>query len=434
MSLLQQLDALKSAYGVPKAAAQAEALLTKAQTARFRSVDEIVHLHESLLFLRAYPHNPNVLKLADTALANFGQRIDGRGDLAEFEYPEISGIAGTGLATNFSYPFASSLAFRHKDCVQVDWTQYTQPLRLAWSIAKLVPADMVSAAREDWAIAPHADWQQWYQKSGLTLERLIRNVTPEVYDLFELPIRWSLTDARSSRTHLRLARGVPRSKPFYHAKPLLSRKDVSLESAFAEPAIQASLLPHDVAQKVLDTIIDASAIRYRELYGFTYPDVDRMFHADLGRGVDFFFFGPPEEWRLPSREYCAGMYFKNGVPMGYVEVMWQNGRMEVGFNLYFTFRQGETAWLYTRLLKIFRERFEVDTFFIDPYQIGHENEEAIESGAFWFYYKLGFRPASPEIAKLAAREAGKVAAIAGYRTPPKTLRKLAVAPVEYRVE
>ena len=129
------------------------------------------------------------------------------------------------------------------------------------------------------------------------------------------------------------------------------------------------------------------------------------------------------------------MYFKNGVPIGYVEVLWTRRgkriRMEVGFNLYYTFRQGETAWLYARLLKLFRERFCVTSFVIDPYQLGHENEEAIESGSFWFYYKLGFRPESPEVARLAEREQQRIATRPGYRTRPAMLRRLATAPMVY---
>ncbi len=100
------------------------------------------------------------------------------------------------------------------------------------------------------------------------------------------------------------------------------------------------------------------------------------------------------------RAYHAGMMFKNGVPVGYVECLSLFERMEVGFNLYYTFREGETAWLYARLLRLFRQYAGVTCFSIDPYQIGHENEEAIESGAFWFYRKLGFRPVEPEIARL----------------------------------
>jgi len=130
------------------------------------------------------------------------------------------------------------------------------------------------------------------------------------------------------------------------------------------------------------------------------------------------------------------MYFKNGVPIGYVEVLWprepKGGRMEVGFNLYYTFRQGETAWLYARLLKLYRERYRVTSFLVDPYQLGYENEEAIESGSFWFYYKLGFRPESPEAARLAERELQKIARSPTYRTRPATLRKLAASPIVFQ--
>jgi hypothetical protein len=196
------------------------------------------------------------------------------------------------------------------------------------------------------------------------------------------------------------------------------------------------------ARRVLGVIVDASAVRYRELYGFEYPDEAHVFHAALGRGMDLFFFGVPRRWRLPHREYCAGMYFKNGVPIGYVEVLWAPGAstrtdpkrlMEVGFNLYYTFRQGETAWLYARLLKLFHQQFGVAAFTIDPYQLGHENDEAIESGAFWFYARLGFRSRSKRIRELADRQQRRIAADPAYRTPPRILRKLAAAPMIYHV-
>lgn len=422
VSLLESLAKIRGQFG-PESAREAERLLELAKGAEIDDPERLIELHEVLLYLRAYPQSEQVLQLADELLFDFARRVNGK-DREAFEYPEVSGIAGTGLTTNFAYPFARSLAERHTHRVNIDWNQYQHAGRLAGIIAKKVPA-----AREDWAIAPHADWREWYEKSGGRLDWLIDGTPAEIFDLLELLIRWEIGDSHASRSRARL----PKKKIFYHKEPLLSRKSVSLEREFAAPAIPVRTLTAKEVAKILPVIIDASAVRYRELYGFLYPDTKRVYHADLGRGVDFYFFGVTKKFKLPSREYCAGMYFKNGVPIGYVEVMWREKKMEVGFNLYYTFRQGETAWLYAKLLKIFRQRFRVNTFFIDPYQIGHENEEAIESGAFWFYHKLGFRSESNEIEALAAKEEKKIAADPSYRTPARILRKLAAKPVAYTV-
>jgi hypothetical protein len=424
MSLLTRLEACKGKFGLD-AAREVLALLNRIERTRFRDPQELIQLHETVMFLRAYPQSAQVFQCADRILFSFGERLRGL-PREDFEYSEISGIAGTGLATNFSYPFAKSLSARHANRVSIDWEQYQHAERLGPILARLIPESF-----EDWAVAPYPDWRRWYEKAGGTPSWLLRGVTPEVYDLLELPIRWEFGDSAASRSRARL----PRKKIFYHDGPFLARKDVSMEAEFEAPKIAVERLPRDAAQRIIDVIIDASAVRYRELYGFLYPDAANVFHADLGRGMDFYFFGVARKWRLPKRDYSCGMYFKNGVPIGYVEVLWPRGskgrRMEVGFNLYYTFRQGETAWLYARLLKLYRERYRVMSFLVDPYQLGHDNEEAIESGSFWFYYKLGFRPESPEAARLAERELRLIAADATYRTRPSTLRKLAASPVIY---
>lgn len=415
MSLVARLGEYKGRFGA-QAAREVEALLKRIQGARFRDPQELIELHETTLYLRAYPQNARVLKLADAILSSFGERLRGI-DREPFEYADVSGISRTGLSTDFSYPFAKSLAERHGNNIRIDWDKYEHPGRLGPVLARLIPE-----AFEDWAIAPHPDWRRWYEEAGGSLPWLMAGVTPEVYDLLELPLRWEVGDTNASRSRAR----IPRRDVFYHEGPLLTRKDVSIEAGFDAPKIRATRLSRQRAQELLDGIVDASAVRYRELYGFLYPDTSGVYHADLGRGVDFYFFGVPRKWRL-RRNYHCGMYFKNGVPIGYVEMLAAGGRMEVGFNLYYTFRQGETAWLYARLMKLFHERYRVTTFVIDPYQLGHENDEAIESGAFWFYYKLGFRPESENAAKLAERQARKIAAQPGYRTRPAMLRKLATA-------
>jgi hypothetical protein len=426
---LAQLDACKGMFG-EDAARRTAALLKRIRRARFGTAAELIHLHETLLFLRAYPQSAEVVRLCDAILFEYGRRLRPLApeDLAEFEYSEISGIAGTGLTTNFSYAFTKSLAERHSHNLRIAWERFEHVDRLA-----LVLADLIPEAREAWAVGRHADWRKRLEAASQgnregVIPWLLERVRPEVYDLLEIPLRWELRNSDASRSRARL----PRPSIFYHKSPLLARRDISFAAELAAPPIRVTKLAKTRAHKIPGVIIDASAVRYRELYGFEYPDEAHVYHADLGRGTDLYFFGVPRRRRLPSREYCAGMYCKNGVPIGYVEVMWTGGAMEVGFNLYYTFRQGETAWLYARLLKVFHQQFGVETFTIDPYQLGHENEEAIESGAFWFYAKLGFRSQSKRVRDGVEREEQRMATDPNYRTPARTLRKLAEAPLIYR--
>ena len=170
---------------------------------------------------------------------------------------------------------------------------------------------------------------------------------------------------------------------------------------------------------------DALAVRYRELQGTTCADADHAFQADVGRGVQLFIWGLDKEWRLPLRAYYAGFTLKNGVPVNYFEAIGLFEWMEVGFNTFYAFREGETAWIYSKVLHLLHQLAGVTCFSVYPYQIGQDNEEAIKSGAFWFYRKLGFRPGRPDLLALTLREEKLMARDPGHRTSPRTLRKLA---------
>ncbi|MGH9672943.1 MAG: hypothetical protein ACRD44_07145, partial [Bryobacteraceae bacterium] len=95
MSPLDQLQALKGQFG-EDAARRMERLLD--HLPRIRGEDGLARLHEILLFLRAYPASPRIVKQADSLLAGFARRID---DPSAFTGPEISGIAGTLFAAVF---------------------------------------------------------------------------------------------------------------------------------------------------------------------------------------------------------------------------------------------------------------------------------------------------------------------------------------------
>jgi hypothetical protein len=419
-AVLDELASLKVQFN-PAAAGRVAELLGQLQKTRFDAPADLVRLHEIVLFVRAYSHSPGVLRLADQVLSSFAERMDGQEPDA-FDDPEISGMAGTTVSSNFSFEIAKGLAARYRKSLHIDWDNYRHPERLGAVLARTFPM-----AAEQWTVEPHVDWRAWFTSAGLTVPWLLGHVDPLTYDLLEIPLLWDLGNGRGSRTAARL----PFRKAYYHTGPLLRRSDVSFEVEFAAAPVLAVKLAAARARIILNRIADSAAARYRELWGFTHPDPEHVYHAALGRGVDFFFYGVSKPFRLPVRAYHCGMFAKNGVPIGYVETLSLFERAEVGFNLYYTFREGETAWLYGRILKVLREHLGVTAFSIDPYQIGDDNEEAIASGAFWFYRKLGFRPASAEVLRLTLREEQRIASTPGYRTPAPVLRRMARAPLIY---
>jgi hypothetical protein len=416
--LIERLEEWKRRFEPPRAG-ELERLLKAIAKEEFGDAQDLIRLHETLLFLRAYPLSEPVAQLADEILFDFENRLPA--DIDPFEEPEVSGIAGTSLTAVFSYEVACRLAELEPRNVEIAWDRYGEQDRLGPVVRKLLPM-----FNEDWPVEAHVPFGQWmaaaHPGGQSDLAWFLSRVDgADAYDSMQIPLTWRVGASRYSRSRLRL----PKRKLYLHREPLLRRADVSLEKELTSAPLPVKRLDGKQARRILDAIVATSAMRYRELYGFSHPDEAGVYHAAAGRGVDIYFFGVPREWRLPLRAYHGAMFFKNGVPAGYVELLSFFERAEVGFNLYYTFREGETAWLYARLLHLFRQLLGVNYFAVDPYQIGLHNDEAIDSGAFWFYRKLGFRPTDPKVAHLLESEEKKLKADPNYRTRPGTLRRLA---------
>jgi hypothetical protein len=428
--LLDRLEAAKRQFGAVGQAGTAE-LLESLERRRFPDAVSLIRLHESLLFFRAYPANAEILHVADRLLSTFAERVRRLADVEPFEEPDVSGISGTAFSAIFSYDITRWLAARHPRSVDIDWDA-TDPSLLGPLLGRLHPFFAEDSLVE--ANIPYAAWFRAAKKGrGTDLQWLISRlgqVPPELFAAAKLAIRWDLGDGPRTRTNIRLP-GV--REFFFHDGPLLRRSDVSLGAELASPPLKIERLNRERGVQMLDLARETSAMRYRELHGFIYGDPAHVVRADLGRGVQVFVSGVPPQHRLPLRAYHAGMFFKNGVPIGYIECLTLFERMEVGFNLYYTFREGETAWLYARLLRLFRQLLGVSCFSVDPYQIGLHNEEAIESGAFWFYRKLGFRPVNAKVARLLEAEERKLRSNPDYRTPASTLRRLAQGSMIYEM-
>ncbi len=403
---------------------------------RSPDAQSVAAVHEALLFVRAYPRNAETARRSEAALRRFGKRIkelrNAEANLEPLEEPEISGIAATGVSAVFGYGLARDLAARYPVSIEVDWDYYEKQHHLGRELPAMIPLLQEDALVE--AAIPYREWLERAAGGGSVLGWLMRRLAEaphteaaRFFDSLELMLRWEFGRAACCRTLCRR----PAKRKYYHCGPLLRRRDVDLAAELDRPGFPLERLTRKAGREALELMRDSSAVRYRELHGFTYGDPARVFRVDAGRGTQVLLTVIPPAHRLPLRAYHGGMCFKNGVPIGYVEGLSLLDRMEIGFNLYYTFRDGETAWLYAVLLRHFHRWLGIRYFVLDRYQIGHENEEAIASGAFWFYRKLGFRPVLPEPARLCEREESRLLAKPGSTTAAAVLRRLAAGPMIY---
>jgi len=424
-----ELEELKRRFGITPR--QLEQKLRAVDECEIDDAESLIRLHETLLFLRAYPLSPRVLNQVEKILKSFGQRVshlrESGADLTPLDEVEVSGIAGTSVTSNFSHQIVRWLVAKYPSQVSIDWDWFEEDDRFGATMPRFLPL-----LEEDAMVEAHVPYRVWLRAAkgrrtdlGWIIERLeslkiSHQAKAELYDSLKLHVIWKF-GVRASRTQMKL----PARKIFFHRAPLIQRREVSLVKELASSPIPIERLSRAVGERILDLARETSAVRYHELHGFTYGDSRRVLKAVLGRGTEAFVLGVPPENRLPLRAYHAALILKNGVPVAYFEGLSIFERLESGFNLYYTFREGETGWLFGRVLRLMRQLLGVTVFSIDPYQAGHENEEGIESGAFWFYRKLGFRPVRPELMKLTLTEEQKIAAHGGYQTPARTLRKLA---------
>ena len=115
----------------------------------------------------------------------------------------------------------------------------------------------------------------------------------------------------------------------------------------------------------------------------------------------------------------------NGVPIGYGGSSMVFHQANTGINIFDEYRGSEAAWLWVQVMRLFHALSGCSRFIANPYQFGEDNPEALKSGAFWFYYRLGYRPVDPDVRELALAEHRKIRGQTGYRTPLIVLKQLA---------
>ena len=429
MSAARLAETIREAARAIDGAALGQALAAAGhRAARLASPREARSLHDALLFAIAHPPDAACREAAETALAALAARLEARERLAS--RLQNSGLAGTAVVSEFSLPVVRALAASEGGRLAHDSTDADFALTQLFVREALLPPEREHLEREqhplDRWLARHARPEQ---RLALLLSWVASSTRDErmqelLFAALRVYVRWDLTGSAWSLTR---ARGLPRPVHYATDRP----KSVRLEDWVAKPLPRPARLSPGEAAHLLATARGVLACLLREVDTVTYGSPAGVTLFRLERGIDIALFGMRPGYRLALESYFGYMAFRNGVPSAYGGTWMFGHRCKIGINIFPFMRGGESALVLAQLVRTYARHYGPAVFFVEPYQIGKGNPDGIRSGAFWFYYRLGFRPVQAPLAALADEAYASLQS--GERTPAAILRKLADADLSWTV-
>ena len=426
---IQILSEIKGNFGGDFPAQKLEILKSTA-VAKISQAAVLVDYHESLCYLRAFPDNAKVLELVESELDGFLKRVE---ELSKSERAKLAetGLVGSELNHPYGYYMTRWMLKKFPGCIDLNWDEYEKlehdhildllPVLLthcendAVDDPRLPLTDIIAAETETRGISK----LDWFMK---LFERLAKDEPLKrlIFDKLELPQTINVANHPFARTNVKM----PVRDIYYQHEPL-KKEYPDLRKSARKLDLKPKILSRKEAEAVVDMHKMAMIMRHRELWPLTFANLDEVHATPIGRGMTIYIMGMMPEWRLPLESNYAALLVRNGVPIGYGIGAMVFERIELAINIFETFRRSEAGFIFGKFAQLFHQMFGCSYMMLRKYQVGYENPEGLDSGAYWFYYKLGFRTIDPELRELAEVEAKKTAADKNYRTPPATLKKLA---------
>jgi hypothetical protein len=423
---LPTLTRLARTYG-PGLAVRKLALLRQLARTRLTRSTAVLGLHEALCWLRAYPDDATVRQQAAQMLEAFAQRADLRAHRATLA---DSGIAGTAIHYRFFAAQAQWLAARWPAQLRLDRAAFDAAMdeRLARALPPLLTPTETQALVE-LKLPGLAALDRVRGAHGTDASFLLGRIAAMPGNGFT---REAVSDALDAAYVLEPGPGMPaRGSAYLAGAPVAFRRAplpharTDLRAEIARAPRRVRRLPVERAEQVVDLSRGAMVTRARSLEAFSFADARDAWLVDDGDGLAFALLGVETARRHALATYSGGLTLRNGVPIGYVQADIVGRSAALSFNTFETFRGGEAAYTFARWLAALKEVFGTTSFSIEPYQLGLHNDEALESGAWWFYAKLGFAPRDTATLRLARAEQARLARRKGLRSSRATLQALA---------
>ncbi len=413
-----KLFSVRNQYGKGKVLEKLQ-LLGSINIKNIKSKKAVQTLHAALLFLQAYPDNKTMHKQAGDKLQLLTAYINEHEDLQYKLYN--TGITGTTMCAGFGFEMVKWLRKTHPASVRFNSFENNE-----MHIQPFVSVVMNKAESEIFQDG-NASWKEWLMRvkpEEDILDQLIAifdssDIRPEVKD--EIWNAIGINIEIDFVSHSQLPESL--TKNFYHRSLIRKVKD-------REPLPKPVNLTDTAAEQIIDCSRMILLRHLREIDPISFTAASLISYYHLSGGISIALMGMVPERRHPIDSYMGYMVFKNGLPVAYAGswILFNSGR--IGLNVFPGYRGGETRFIFDQVLQLHARVYNLKRFTTDPYQIGKDNSDGIQSGAFWIYYHTGFRPIEKKQQQIAATEAAKIGMSRKYRSAPAVLKKLANSRLE----
>lgn len=419
---LQRLLGAHSAAAVQRK----RALLETLAAAHFHRARELVRLQRAICFLTAFPDDAGILRAARRLADAFHAQV-ARLARAERARLDDSGMAGTVTRHVYCASAAHWLVERFGPDAEIDWPA------LSGDTVTLLLGPLLHPLETDVVELTAKTTRAWLDKArgghgGTALAWLLAQAPKRggaaerlqrTFDAAEVPLAWHLRDGPAAITRNRLR------TPVVHRPHGMRRPAADPRAAIRQPLDSVALLGPRAAVRLLDVWRAALWSRTRTVLHIERPNLDECYLADFGGGLQMAAIGIDPAARGVLEPSFGYLLLANGVPIGYGGFTPLFAQVNTGTNVFPEFRGSEAAFAFEQALRLMHTLTGNERFLVNPYQFGAGNDEALQSGAYWFYYRLGFRSAAPAVRRLADLEFARLRADRRYRVPIATLRKLA---------
>lgn len=385
--------------------------------------ESFVQFHHVLLCMMAYTSNEKLLRQVERTASLLLEQLSNQSTLKDKLIG--TGLLHTAIECNFSYQKIKHIVQYFPNQVSIHSASSNSETQktILKQILPNVEYSKIHAGEKEFKTRI-AEFHTSKQQTDLEwLLQTIEQSSPDkktqafLYNQLGIFIQWKVSSEKDSVSFLRGAQ-LP---IYYHTTPL--EKKISLQEIIKQKLPTPIKLSLKEKQQLIHSAKMTLFYLYRETEPFTNANEDDITLFQLDKGISIALFGSFNSKRYSLESYIGYLVLKNNIPVSYGGGWIFGERSQFGINILESFRGGESSLIICELLRVYHHYFGATRFVVKPYQFGLHNPEAIKTGAFWFYYKLGFRPENNELRALASEEEEKKIKNPAYKSEASTLRK-----------